>query len=194
MLTLCAGGLVGLSLALLSEPRPDRLSTRQFVYPGHPGARARRHRRPRRDRHLARLDRSPSAPCSSRNSRRRRADLDRGAAGRRRLRAARHAQRRARRPARPALAGGDARHDGRLPRPRLHHRLGDRLHRVRRRLHLHRLREALGRAAGLLPGLPRCVALGDRLPDAPHGVRPALLCGRQQQAMRPGSPASTWRG
>ena len=28
------------------------------------------------------------------------------------------------------------------------------------------------------------VAVGDRLPDAPHGVRPALLCGRQQQGRR----------
>ncbi len=56
VLTICARRMVGLPLALLPEPRPDRVLDAALRLPRNPRARPRRRRRARRDRHLARLD------------------------------------------------------------------------------------------------------------------------------------------
>ena len=94
-------------------------------------------------------------------------------------------ERRSRRPDEPALARSHAWHDGRLPGPGLHHRIGDGLHELRRFLSLSRIGEAVRRPTGLLSPVP-CARNSCWRTDALDGVRASLLRRRPQQGSRLG--------
>ena len=126
--------MVGGAVALLSQPRPDLLLDAAVRHRRPPRARPDDRRRDRA-RSTSRSPRSLAVGTVALLEVLRRSACRSSAASARRCSSARSSApstASSLRALRPALARRDARHDGRLPRPRLHHRLGDRLHRFRR--------------------------------------------------------------